>query len=69
MTTSTETKTEGDAVMPTRKTHAEDMEETIQDKMPDFPLIPGSKGFCLTLKKHIRELKLILEELTTNAQQ
>ena len=28
-----------------------------QDDMPDFPLIPASKGFCLTLNKALTQFK------------
>ncbi|KAJ8300817.1 hypothetical protein KUTeg_022336 [Tegillarca granosa] len=30
--------------------------------VPDFPLLPPSKGFCLTLKKHLERLKKALSE-------
>ena len=30
--------------------------------MPDFPLLPASKGFCLTLKKHLDNFKTVLNE-------
>lgn len=30
--------------------------------VPDFPLLPASKGFCLTLKKHLDNYKNVLKE-------
>lgn len=29
---------------------------------PDFPLLPASKGFCLTLKKHLDNYKNVLKD-------
>ena len=30
--------------------------------LPDFPLLPASKGFCLTLKKYLENFKNVLNE-------
>ena len=30
--------------------------------LPDFPLLPASKGFCLTLKKYLDNFKNVLNE-------
>ena len=32
---------------------------------PEFPLLPGSKGFCISLKKAIKQLKEVMNEMTT----
>ena len=32
---------------------------------PKFPLLPGSKGFCISLKKAIKQLKEVMNEMTT----
>lgn len=29
--------------------------------LPEFPLIPASKGFCITLRKTLQQFKSILE--------
>merc|ERR1719244_2556617 len=31
--------------------------------VPDFPLIPASKGFCLTLERNIEALQSALQEV------
>ena len=33
------------------------LEHSDQTEMPDFPLIPASKGFCLTLDKALKQFK------------
>ena len=32
---------------------------------PEFPLLPGSKGFCISLKKAIKQLEEVMNEMTT----
>ena len=34
-----------------------------QISTPDFPLLPGSKGFCISLKKAIAAFKETIEEI------
>lgn len=31
--------------------------------LPEFPLIPASKGFCITLRKTLKQFKSILESV------
>ena len=34
-------------------------------EVPEFPLLPGSKGFCISLRKAIKQLKEAVNEMKT----
>ena len=38
------------------------------DSYPDFPLLPASRGFCLSLKKHLELFQSVLETLEKKVQ-
>ncbi|KAG8188229.1 hypothetical protein JTE90_021250 [Oedothorax gibbosus] len=45
---------------PTSPTTFKQMHTTAAPVLPEFPLIPASKGFCLTLRKSLQEFKDVL---------
>lgn len=38
-------------------------------ELPEFPLIPASKGFCITLRKTLKQFKSILESVGVSTDQ
>ena len=39
------------------------------DIKTDFPLLPVSKGFCITLRKHMKSYSAVLENLNLKEEQ
>lgn len=40
-----------------------DITSTSTQNQPDFPLLPGSKGFCLTLEKNLHQFRSVLNSV------
>ena len=51
-----------DQFQASENTEKDSLCDRSEDALPDFPLLPASKGFCLTLKKHLDNFKTVLKE-------